>query len=165
MKDRGGFKAIFYLYWRDHEDALQRIAEALREEQPDPIFLRALADVIDPAMDRLRGVKLVIRRTKSAAGAPKAKPDLLRDLYIWARIDALDEKVEAVLADVKARFGIGRTAALEALKRVRADMEQPGWICGDGPPRQIPGRQREDWVETVQKLAAEGKLERLLLSG
>jgi hypothetical protein len=110
---------LFDLQYRDPEPSLKAIAEILRGPDIDPLFLEILAECIDPDVkDPETKVKLVVRRI-AGAGAPEKNSPFDLMMFLEIHIDFFGEKTDAVFAEAKARFGVGRTKCNEALKEIR----------------------------------------------
>jgi hypothetical protein len=110
--------ALWDLRFRDNDDALRDIAKLLRGGQADQYFLDLLAEHIDPDCNSRTRVKLIPVRT-NGSGPPPAKNNLALEEFLEVQIDVFEEKVEAVFAEAKERFGASRSKCARVLKRVR----------------------------------------------
>lgn len=89
----------------------------------DPLFLKILAQMIDPkSAEHMFGVRLISKRTKGA-GAPKKPVNWEMARFISDGIEA-GEKTEAAIAGACERFGCSRAAAFEALAALRESRER-----------------------------------------
>lgn len=114
MERGDAYTAVLNLKYRNPDDALRRIADELRAETPDRLFLDMLAYAIHP--DRKFPVSLVPAR--SGRGIPPEKPSQMGK-YTLMRILVLGEKAEAAIAATEARFRVSRSTAAAGLARAR----------------------------------------------
>lgn len=110
----GAWRAVWDLQYRNPEDRLRKIAEELRKDPPDRIFLNLLSRAIHP--DWPFPVKMGVLRERR--GIPLEKPNKTGD-YTLFRIEVLGEKVEAALAATEARYSIARSSAAAELRNAR----------------------------------------------
>jgi hypothetical protein len=120
MMGNDGFKAVLDLRYRNPEAAMHRIAAELGRiasgcDYHDAAFLGALARAIDP--HQTFPAKLAVAR--QGRGSPPDRPNRKIGDYAIARIEVLNEKVEAAVAATQERFGVARSTAMEALAEAR----------------------------------------------
>jgi Flp pilus assembly protein TadD len=115
-----GLSAVLDLRYANPEDALRRIASALRSDPPDPQFLSILAAALDP--DKPFPAKLGVQRSRR--GSPPEKPSQWPGLYALTRICVLGEKMDAALLATERRWGIARSTAAKALANARRQAER-----------------------------------------
>ena len=129
MRENKKWQLFTDLRYSDIDDTLREIARLIRDGYDNPMFIRLLADHIDPDKVTPFGTKFIVKRL--GRGTPKKKPDSNEvGRFLWRHIDVWEEPAESVIAAAMAEFGVGRTKCFEALDRYRAmfrkdpDLEQ-----------------------------------------
>jgi len=132
VSDDWPIRHLLRLRHANPDDALRRIAATIRAGCLDPLFLKLIADHIDPDVKKTAtGTKLVLKRS-GGRKAPSAEPNrALRD-FLELHIDIFkDHKAEAVKSEAALRFGVSLStckaelqAARESQKRFPDEFEQ-----------------------------------------
>ena len=115
------WRAITRLRYERPEPALREIAELIRSGCDDPMFLRVLADHIDPDVKTTPlGTKLVLHRTTGPKSPPK-EPNYELRAFLERFIDIFPdgEPAEPVKSEASKRYGVSRSTCGEELRIMR----------------------------------------------
>lgn len=111
MMENTAWEAFTRLRYEHPEDALRQIAGLVRVGCSDPMFLKLLADHIDPdVVTTPLGTKLRLVRTTGRKAPPKVPNYELREfLERFLDIFPDGEPAEAVKAEAMSRFDVSRS--------------------------------------------------------
>ncbi|MTH59003.1 hypothetical protein [Paracoccus litorisediminis] len=119
--DKRVLDALVGLRYRNSDDAMREIAKLVREGCTEPIFVRVLADLLDPGVKTTSlGAKFRLARTTGKKAPPK-KPNYELRIFLERFLDIFpdEEPAEAVKAEAARRFNVSRSTCGEEIATMR----------------------------------------------